>query len=228
MAGMFSGNPMLQLVGQSDLVTSLVLLTLLIMSIVCWSIFLYKIVLLRLKKRHMKAAIKRLYEAKNLDDMVHIVSEFSSTLPGYFLSKNFSFLKIVLEEHGSTGQLSAHEWELIQDNMDQVLDTVVSNEESYLTLLLTCAQVSTLLGLFGTVWGLVHAFIGISQSQSADIAAVAPGIAEALITTLAGLIVAIPAQVMFNYLQSQVRTIERQCVALADRFGFIVQKSFIR
>ena len=176
----------------------------------------------------MKAAIKRLYEARSLDDMVHVVSEFSTTLPGYFLAKNFEFLKIVLEDHGDSGKLRIHEWELVQDNIDQVLDTVVDNEESYLTVILTSAQVATLLGLFGTVWGLVHAFIGISQSQSADIAAVAPGIAEALITTLAGLIVAIPAQVMFNYLQSQVRTIERQCVALADRFGFIVQNSFVR
>lgn len=177
----------------------------------------------------MKAAIRRLYEVKNVDDMVLMVAEFSSTLPGYFLSKNFSFLKMILEEHtGTTAHLTAHEWELMQEHIDQQLEAIINNEESYISILSTCYQAAPLLGLFGTVWGLVHAFIGISQTQSADIAAVAPGIAEALITTLAGLLVAIPALFMFSYLQSQVRTIERQCIALADRFSFVIQKSFIR
>ena len=62
---------------------------------------------------------------------------------------------------------------------------------------------------FGTVWGLIHAFMGIAQQKSADISAVAPGIAEALITTLGGLIIAIPALVMFNYLTSEVRKLKR-------------------
>jgi len=84
------------------------------------------------------------------------------------------------------------------------------------------------LGLFGTVWGLVHAFIRISEKQSADITTVAPGIAEALITTLAGLLVAIPALVMYHYLMSEIRTIERQLFILADKFSFIVQKLFSR
>ena len=78
-------------------------------------------------------------------------------------------------------------------------------EESYLPFLFTSASVSPLLGLFGTVWGLVHAFIRISEKQSADITTVAPGIAEALITTLAGLLVAVPALVMYHYLIAQIR-----------------------
>jgi biopolymer transport protein ExbB/TolQ len=82
-----------------------------------------------------------------------------------------------------------------------------------------------LLGLFGTVWGLIHAFIRISEKQAADITVVAPGIAEALITTLAGLIVAIPALIMYNYLIVRVRHIETQMVQLADRIAFIAQQT---
>jgi biopolymer transport protein ExbB len=70
--------------------------------------------------------------------------------------------------------------------------------ESTSAALSTTASVAPLLGLFGTVWGLVHAFMNIAATQSADITAVAPGIAEALITTIAGLLVAIPALVMYN------------------------------
>lgn len=74
----------------------------------------------------------------------------------------------------------------------------------------------------------MHAFIRISEKQSADIATVAPGIAEALITTLAGLLVAIPALVMYHYLMSQVRIIERQLFVIADKFNYIVQKIFTK
>ncbi len=81
-----------------------------------------------------------------------------------------------------------------------------------------------MLGLFGTVWGLVHAFVSISQKQSADIATVAPGIAEALITTLAGLMVAIPALVMFVYLNTMVKDIEQKSMNLADRFILIAHR----
>ena len=96
-------------------------------------------------------------------------------------------------------------------------------EELFLPVLSTSAVVSPLLGLFGTVWGLVHAFMGIAQQRSADIAAVAPGIAEALITTLGGLIVAIPALIMFNYVQTRQRMFEFQLVSLADRFSAIIK-----
>jgi len=84
--------------------------------------------------------------------------------------------------------------------------------------------ISPLLGLFGTVWGLIHAFMRISEKQSADIATVAPGIAEALITTLAGLMVAIPAVVMLCYLQSQVRALEYYALRLADTLSMTLSR----
>jgi biopolymer transport protein TolQ len=87
------------------------------------------------------------------------------------------------------------------------------------------AGVSPLLGLFGTVWGLIHAFVRISEKQSADIATVAPGIAEALITTLAGLMIAIPSLMMFSYLTTQLKSIEHRLIGVADRFSLILQKS---
>jgi biopolymer transport protein TolQ len=98
------------------------------------------------------------------------------------------------------------------------------HNEEYLAVLSSSAAVAPLLGLFGTVWGLIHAFIRISETQVADIATIAPGIAEALITTLAGLLVAIPALVMFNYLHTKTRALEQQLITLADRITFIFQQ----
>jgi biopolymer transport protein TolQ len=120
--------------------------------------------------------------------------------------------------------LTSRSYEIMQYHIDQMVENVVAEEESYLPILATSAAVAPLLGLFGTVWGLIHAFIRISEKQAADITVIAPGIAEALITTLAGLIVAIPALVLYNYLVIRVRQLEGQIIHLADRLMFIVQQ----
>ena len=90
-------------------------------------------------------------------------------------------------------------------------------------MLSVSAAVSPLMGLFGTVWGLIHAFVRIGELQSADIATVAPGIAEALITTLAGLMVAIPALAMYHYVANKIRATERQLFVCADQISMIMR-----
>ena len=100
--------------------------------------------------------------------------------------------------------------------------------ESYLPILGTSAAVSPLVGLFGTVWGLIHSFVNISQEKSADISVVAPGIAEALTTTLAGLMVAIPAMIAFHYFSNELRKQEQQLDHLADKYLSIIKKTFLK
>ena len=102
---------------------------------------------------------------------------------------------------------------------------MLMHNEEYIAILSSSAAVAPLLGLFGTVWGLVHSFMRISETQVADIATIAPGIAEALITTLAGLIVAIPALIMFNYLHTKTRALEHGLISLADRMTFVLQQA---
>ncbi|NDD54489.1 hypothetical protein EBZ39_11550, partial [bacterium] len=76
------------------------------------------------------------------------------------------------------------------------------------------------------IWGLIHAFIDISQEKSADIATVAPGMAEALIVTLAGLIVAIPAMLAYYYFANQLKRYEFQLAELGDKFMYCVKQHF--
>jgi len=222
------GNSLWMLVAQSDYITKLVLLILLGLSVICWTIFLYKVILLYIKKNQLKLLAKRLSSISTFDELRGLALAFNDTLPGYFLRKNFGSLKMYLEGEPNKSSLNEREIVSLQQQVEQSVDDILQTEESYLPFLFTSASVSPLLGLFGTVWGLVHAFIRISEKQSADITTVAPGIAEALITTLAGLLVAIPALVMYHYLMSEIRTIERQLFILADKFSFIVQKLFSR
>lgn len=219
----FAGNSLWQLVAQADVVSKLVLLILLFMSIACWAIFIGKLALFYAKERQLKDVNKKVQKAKNVSDLIDIASSVNKTVPGYFISKNLSFLKEV--QQGSLQQkINPFEWELIERSMDNSIDALLMHNEEYLSILSSCAAVGPLLGLFGTIWGLIHSFMRISESQIADIATIAPGIAEALITTIAGLIVAIPALIMFNYLHAKGRTIEYHLIALADRMTFILQQ----
>jgi len=171
-----------------------------------------------------------LKKATSFEELVSVAVRHKETLPGFFLSKNLSFLKnmLVIEPETSKASIGEREWDLFLQHMDQTLEDIVYHEQSYLPILSTSAAVSPLLGLFGTVWGLVHAFVSISEKQSANIATVAPGIAEALITTLAGLAVAIPALIMFNYCTTQVRKIDQMFTMLTDKLVLKIQKYVIK
>ncbi|OGB84147.1 hypothetical protein A3F66_03240 [candidate division TM6 bacterium RIFCSPHIGHO2_12_FULL_32_22] len=227
MVTLFSSNPIWLLIHQSDWMSKFVLLILLFLSIACWAILLYKIIVWRIRKKQIKNALTFLKSAKDLDDVFYTASKFTNTLPGYLLTKKLSFLKtLLLHEKDGKQELDEREWELLQGRINQLLDSVVMQEEAYLPILSVSGQIGPLLGLFGTIWGLVHAFVDISQRQSADIAVVAPGIAEALITTLFGLIVAIPALIMFYYLSLKLREIDQQVSNLAGRFMWLVQKNY--
>lgn len=219
----FSGNSFWQLVAQSDAVSKFVLLLLFVMSIACWALFIGKLALLYVKEQQLKDANKRIQKAKTVADLVEISATTHKTIPGYFIGKNIAFLKELL--NGNLHQkMNPFEWELFERHLESTIDAVLLHNEEYLSVLSSCAAVGPLLGLFGTIWGLIHSFMRISETQIADIATIAPGIAEALITTIAGLIVAIPALIMFNYLHAKARRIEHHLIVLADRMILIVQQ----
>ena len=223
------GNSLWQLIKQSDAVSCLVLLILLFASILCWSILIYKIIMHIVKKRQMNSMVESIKTVKSFDELLQLSRRFAGTLPGNVLAQNLSFLKMLLEgKDGEKKELSESEWILFRDNCDQVASDVLYHEETFLPILSTTAAAAPLLGLFGTVWGLVHAFIRISEQQAADITVVAPGIAEALMTTLGGLVVAIPALVMFNYLNGQIRLLEQQLILISDKTNILIRKIFVK
>lgn len=224
MIRMVLGNSLWQLIVQSDIVTKIVLLFLLGMSVICWAIFFYKLVLLRIKKKEMKVALGAMKQANSMEKLLQVASTYAKTLPGYYLSKNLVFLKSLLDTDPGKQKLNDRECELMQNHIIQNVDEMILQEESYLAVLSTTAAASPLIGLFGTVWGLVHSFVRISELQAADITVVAPGIAEALITTLAGLMVAIPVIIMYSCLSSQIRNLEQSFISLSDRVSFVLQQ----
>ena len=227
MAAIFSGNSLWQLVSQSDFMSKFVLLLLLGMSIVGWALFFYKVLMVRKKIDQCNQVAFASKNVSNIQDLVSLATVHAHMISGLLLSRNLGSLKRLLStDKEPKDSLTEQDWQLLQQTVYQQVDDLIGHEERGLPFLSFSAASGPLLGLFGTVWGLVHSFIRISQKGSADIATVAPGIAEALITTLAGLMVAIPALALYYYVMLQTRYLEQRLQNIADSFLWTVHKTF--
>lgn len=211
-------NVIWSLIAQSDVVTKVIMSLLFCMSVICWAVSLYKLILLRIKKHQCDMIFAEMKQANNLSQVLSIAQEHKKTLPGYVLVQLLTYAKQA-KEHQTV--------ELFQFQADGILDDVMYHEEAYVPVLTISASISTLIGLFGTVWGLIHAFVRISEKQSADIVAVAPGISEALIVTIAGLFVAIPALVFSQYIMVRMKDIEYALMMMTDKVTTLVRISMI-
>ncbi|SUT97839.1 colicin transport protein [Actinobacillus lignieresii] len=108
--------------------------------------------------------------------------------------------------------------------MNLALNREVENLESYIPFLGTVGSISPYIGLFGTVWGIMHSFMGLSAVKQATLQSVAPGIAEALIATAIGLFAAIPAVMAYNRLSLRVNKLEQDYANFIDEFTTILHR----
>lgn len=212
-----------QIISTTDLISKLVLLTLLGMSVICWAFALYKRKTILLQLKQIKQALALLQNTKGMDDFLARISVMHNTYAGELITNFLSDFKRVLKGAEQRRSSLESDWDLLHMSINQRVDELLAKEASMIPLLSTSAQAAPLIGLFGTVWGLIHAFMGIAAQKSADISAVAPGIAEALVTTMGGLVVAIPALVLFNYLQLYMSQLESAVVELADNCLWIMK-----
>lgn len=222
----FMGNSLWNLITQSDAVCKGILLLLLILSIVSWALFFYKFIILRAKKKELSNAIEQVNNVRNFEELLSLGYRLNNTIGGHFINRSLMFLKSLLESAKLQGRngLNHEEREMVREQGYQTIDELIGQEESYMPFFSATAAAAPLIGLFGTVWGLIYAFVRISEKQSADIATVAPGIAEALITTMASLVIAIPALVMFVYLNTKIKNLDQKLVSLSDKFMLITNR----
>ncbi len=223
------------LIRQMDWIATGILLGLFFLSVICVAIMVFKYITFRAHRQSLQHLLQRIRYTKNFNELSTIGAELQNTIGGRFIVKNVHELKDILE-HQAQGQglettnkkLTTQDIDNLEMASNQILDTILLEEEAYLPILGTSASASPLIGLFGTIWGLIHAFVDISQEKSADIATVAPGMAEALIVTLAGLIVAIPALVAFHYFTNELRKIEAQLGTIQEIFVKLAQHAFVK
>ncbi|MEX7693584.1 tol-pal system-associated acyl-CoA thioesterase [Enterobacter hormaechei] len=178
----------------ADIVVKVVMIGLILASVITWAIFFSKSAELLSQKRRLKREQKQLAEARSLDQASDITSSFHAK----------SLTTLLVNEAQNELELSAGS----EDNEGIKERTVFRLERRVAAVgrhmgrgngyLATIGAISPFVGLFGTVWGIMNSFIGIAQTQTTNLAVVAPGIAEALLATAIGLVAAIPAVVIYN------------------------------
>jgi len=180
-------------------VAKVVLVILLLFSLFSWAIIFSKWAALRSRKRQTRRFLRSLYKTGRLSEL-HAASENFRPSPAVEVFEAGYDEMERQTRPGAGRNLASIERAMRAETGDQL-----GLLESRLSWLATIASASPFIGLFGTVWGIMDAFLDLGTAGSATLRAVAPGVSEALITTAAGLFAAIPALIAYNQFVHQVR-----------------------
>ena len=202
-------------ISQVSLMAEAVLAALLFLSALSWGIVLYKFYVVSKSTRENRLFVKAFKRTDRFSKLYQEAGEYRKSNLAFIFRSGFEKVMSIKDRLMVTGgKTSDMDLEVIHRTLVQATQEEQGRLESYLPVLATTANISPFVGLFGTVWGIIHAFRDISHQASASIASVAPGIADALVTTAAGLFTAIPAVIFYNYFLQKIR----QMQALSDTF----------
>lgn len=181
---------------QADIVVKAVMIGLVFATVVTWTVWLSKTIELIKARRNAKNALRELANARNVEDAVRQVPEGAVA---QLLEGAMAELKLSTDRMDKEGIKNR-----VASRLQQI-EAAASRRIGFGTgVLATIGSTGPFVGLFGTVWGIMNSFIGISKSQTTNLAVVAPGIAEALLATALGLVAAIPAVMIYNLFARQI------------------------
>ena len=190
------------LLGSLGAVSKIVLLLLFVFSVVSWAIIFFKWRAFATADRMDHQFMTLLAKAKDLDDLCRQVRRMESSPAAILFEGVMDRLTGLRGQDGGSGSADR---QLVERTASHLSHSQLSRLESYLPFLATTGNITPFIGLLGTVMGIIDAFREIGAQGTASIAAVAPGVAEALIATAAGLFTAIPAVIAYNYFLSRIR-----------------------
>lgn len=192
----------MELITASSGATKFVLLVLAVLSLISWTIMIAKWVEFKRAERNGREFMDRFERAHTLDEAVAISDRADPSPQKGVMTRAVRFITETAPALAATGErrarLSASQVEALRQVLDSESGAMRDQLGRFVPSLATIGSVSPLIGLLGTVLGIIEAFIGIATKGSGNIGAVAPGIAEALIATAAALSVAIPAVFGYN------------------------------
>jgi biopolymer transport protein TolQ len=233
--GSFVPQPhgVLDLVRGSGIVVQAILYLLVLFSVVGWGIIAFKFRQMRRAKKESQKFIEIFWERRNLSSIHDASRELKSSPVGQVFRSGYEELVRVSrsKKDSPVGDNLTTELGGV-DNVSRAMKRATSVEitklEKYCTFLATTASAAPFIGLFGTVWGIMNAFMGLSTTHSSSIQAVAPGIAEALIATAVGLAAAIPALMAYNYFVQQIKVLAVEMDNFSHEFLNIAERHFFK
>ena len=210
------------LVLHASTVVQVVMAGLMIASLASWTVIFGKLFGLRRVKAANDEFEREFWAGRNLNDLYADATRHNGKAPmeRIFASGMREFMKLREKRVADAGALLDGARRAMRASFQRELDTI----ESGLSFLASVGSVSPYVGLFGTVWGIMHAFIGLSNLQQVTLATVAPGIAEALVATAIGLFAAIPAVIAYNRFARDIDRIAIQLETFIEEFSNILQR----
>ena len=209
------------LFARATIIVKLVMILLVAASIWCWAIIIDKTLQFRRARAEADVFDRSFWSGEPLDQL------FEQIGPDPDGASEKIFAAGMLEwrrSHRQDGGLIAGAASRIDRSMDVAIAKEAARLQKGLPVLATVGSTAPFVGLFGTVWGIMNAFIEIAEAQNTNLAVVAPGIAEALLATGLGLLAAIPAVIYYNKLSADSDRIVAGYEAFADEFATILSR----
>jgi biopolymer transport protein TolQ len=210
------------LVLQASAVVQIVMAGLVLVSLSSWTVIFGKLFALAKVRGRNEEFEREFWSGRSLTELNQAAGQKPDGAPmeRIFASGMREFLKLREKRLDAGAQIDGAR-RAMRASYQRELDAVESN----LSFLASVGSVSPYVGLFGTVWGIMHAFVGLSNLQQVTLATVAPGIAEALVATAIGLFAAIPAVVAYNRFAREIDRIAIQLETFIEEFSNILQRN---
>ena len=209
----------------ADLIVKLVILMLVLASVWSWAIIFEKFFKLRRLHQQADEFEDQFWSGGSLEDLYdRIGTQPLDPMSAMFSAAMREWRRSVSKGLAAAGQMRAG----LQSRIERVMGVTLGREmerlERYMTFLASVGSTAPFIGLFGTVWGIMHSFSSIASSKNTSLAVVAPGIAEALFATALGLIAAIPAVIAYNKISSDLTRYAGRLEAFSNEFGAILSR----
>jgi biopolymer transport protein TolQ len=209
------------LFARATITVKLVMVMLTLASLWCWAVIVDKIIQYRKARREASVFDVAFWSGEPLDALFDKIGATPQGASEKIFAAGMTEWR---RSHRQDGGLIAGAQARIDRSMDVAIQKEAEKLQKGLPVLATVGSTAPFVGLFGTVWGIMNAFIEIAEQQNTNLAVVAPGIAEALLATGLGLLAAIPAVIFYNKLSSDSDRILGGYEAFADEFATILSR----
>ncbi|NBR90888.1 MAG: protein TolQ [Rhodobacteraceae bacterium] len=209
------------LFAQATFTVKLVMIALMAASFWAWSIIVQKTFLYRAARAEAERFDRAFWSGEPLDELFDQIGPEPAGHSQRIFAAGMTEWR---RSHRNDGALIAGAQARIDRSMNVAIAREAEQLQSGLQVLATVGSTAPFVGLFGTVWGIMHSFIGIAEQQNTNLAVVAPGIAEALFATALGLVAAIPAVIFYNKLSANADRIVAGWESFADEFATILSR----
>ncbi len=220
------------MIANAGFLVKLVMLTLLIFSVVSWSIVIMKFIMFRKARNASLDFLDSFWDSKTLNEAYESAREFPMSPEATVFVTGYNELKKISAARSSGQSSGTLEMQLAtMDNLKRAVRKAQFLESDRmarsLSFLATTGSATPFIGLFGTVWGIMTSFHDIGARGSASLAVVAPGISEALVVTAAGLAVAIPAVIFYNFFSNMLAEFESNVESFSTDFINLIERDIL-